>query len=153
MFLHLSVILFTGRGVSASGFGGVCLWVHGGVHPLGRPPSRAPQPRADTPIGRDPSGQTPRQPPLSPETVTAADGMHPTGMHSCCGQITSLALDRSEVRRVNYIREDLTSRPIQSHHLNYRHYLLLRLSIEINLTTTCLSNGQKHPVVTHLALS
>ena len=49
MFLHLSVILFTGGG---------------GVHPP-----------ADTPLPG-------RQPP-PPEMATAADGTHPTGMHSC----------------------------------------------------------------------
>ena len=54
MFLHLSVILFTG--------GGGCL----SRHPLGR------HPRADTPPGRAPA----------PKTATAADGAHPTGMHS-----------------------------------------------------------------------
>ena len=41
---------------------GVC-----GRHPLGRPP-----PRADTPLA-DPH----------PQTATAADGTHLTGMHSC----------------------------------------------------------------------
>ena len=66
MFLHLSVILFTGgRGCLAD------------THPLGRhtPPGRHPQsdtaPWADTP---------PRQ---TRQTATAADGTHPTGMHSC----------------------------------------------------------------------
>ena len=37
-------------------------------------------PRADTPLGQThPPG---RQPPLPMDN--AADGMHPTGMHSCC---------------------------------------------------------------------
>ena len=36
--------------------------VHGGVH---------------TPLGRHPIGQ------IHPETATAGDGTHPTGMHSC----------------------------------------------------------------------
>ena len=54
MFLHLSVILSTG-GVSAP--------VHAGIHP---PPKQTPQ-EADTPQ----------------QTATAADGTHPTGMHSC----------------------------------------------------------------------
>ena len=61
MFLHLSVILFTGGcllrytplvrhgGVSARG---VSASVHAGIH-------------------------------IHPPAVTAADGMHPTGMHSC----------------------------------------------------------------------
>ena len=47
-----------------------------GRHPLGRhPPGRHPHPQADTP-GRPP-GKHPRQ------MTTAADGTHPTGMHSC----------------------------------------------------------------------
>ena len=54
MFLHLSVILSTGEGVSAP--------VHAGIHPLGRHP-----------LGRHPLQQA----------TTAADGTHPTGMHSC----------------------------------------------------------------------
>ena len=47
-----------------------------GRHPLGR---HAP-PWADTPLppGRHPSGQ-----PSPGQTATAADGTHPTGMHSC----------------------------------------------------------------------
>ena len=49
MFLHLSVILFTG-GLSASGSGGVvCLWVHGGCTP-----PRQTSPPADTPLDRLP---------------------------------------------------------------------------------------------------
>ena len=57
MFLHLSVSHSVHGGVSAS--------VHAGIHPLGRhsPP---------------PPGQTPLQ-----QTVTAADGTHPSGMNSC----------------------------------------------------------------------
>ena len=80
MFLHLSVILFMEG----------CLV----DTPLGRhPPTMQTPPSADTPHPQDtplwadtPSGQTPlldrhRHPP--PETATAADGKHPTGMHSC----------------------------------------------------------------------
>ena len=36
-----------------------------------------PSPRAETPLGRHTPGQTP------PKMATAADGTHPTGMHSC----------------------------------------------------------------------
>ena len=55
MFLHLSVILFTG-----------------GAEPP--PPGK----EADTPRTRG------RHPPPRPgEKATAADGTHPTGMHSC----------------------------------------------------------------------
>ena len=108
MFLHLSVILFTGRGVPQHALGQTYSSVHWGRHPLGRhipactgadtprqtypsmhwgrhipactgtdtPPRQTPpSPRADTPQ------QTPLPPP--PGTATAADGMHPTGMHSC----------------------------------------------------------------------
>ena len=55
------------------------------------PPRQTP-PRADTPILGRPPEQTPlpgRHPsppgrhPCLPETATAADGTHPTGMHSC----------------------------------------------------------------------
>ena len=64
--------------------------VRGGVHPVAdTPPGRHP-PRADTPQTNTPSRQTPsqadtplgRHPPR--QTATAADGTHPTGMHSCC---------------------------------------------------------------------
>ena len=74
MFLHLSVILSTGGG----GCIPACTWA---TTPLGRhpppqadtpcPPAR--HPRVDTPSGRHPPQQA----------ATAADGTHPTGMHSC----------------------------------------------------------------------
>ena len=60
MFSQASVILFTG---------GVYPSMHWGRHPV-----------ADAPLGRHPQADTPLQTPL---TATAADGMHPTGMHSC----------------------------------------------------------------------
>ena len=63
MFLHLTVILYTGGGCLPLG--------PGGVHPLGR---HLP------PLGKHPPGHTPHP---HPETATAADGTHPTGMHSC----------------------------------------------------------------------
>ena len=45
-------------------------------------PSLEGHPWLDTlPTGRHPPGQTP-----PPKTVTAMDGVHPTGMHSCLGQ-------------------------------------------------------------------
>ena len=59
MFLHLSVSHSVHRGRSAP--------VHAGIPPW------ADTPRADTPSRAD----TPQQ------TATAADGTHPTGMHSC----------------------------------------------------------------------
>ena len=52
-----------------------------GVHPPGRHP-----PRADTPhAGPSSPRQTPSPwgDPPPPQTATAADGTHPTGMHSC----------------------------------------------------------------------
>ena len=63
MFLHLSVIMSTGGGA-------VWQTPHPGRHPLCRH-----QPPGQTPLSRYP-----------PETATAADGMHPTGMHSCYRQ-------------------------------------------------------------------
>ena len=41
---------------------------------------------ADTPLSRHPPGQTHthRADPTPGQTATAADGTHPTGMHSCC---------------------------------------------------------------------
>ena len=61
MFLHLSVSHSVHRGV------GGCLW---------QKPPQADTSWADTFLGRIPQ-QTP------PETATAADGTHHTGMYSC----------------------------------------------------------------------
>ena len=93
IFLHLSVILFTGGGClplgsgsSASGSGGFCLWVEGGVcllvwggytpghtHTHGQPPSS----RTPLPLKRSPW----THPPV--KMAIEADGTHPTGIHSC----------------------------------------------------------------------
>ena len=55
--------------------------------PLGRHPARQTTPKADTPqVDNTPS-----------ETATAADGTHPTGMHSCY----HLLLDIAEFFRIN----------------------------------------------------
>ena len=71
MFLHLSVILSTGGGVSAS--------VHAGIHtPPWQTPSWADTPQADN--THTPGQTSPRQ--TTPPTVTAADATHPTGIHS-----------------------------------------------------------------------
>ena len=61
MFSQASVILFTERG-----------W-------------QTPPPRADTPLAVTPLTDTPLAdtPAPTPEMATAADGTHPTGMHSC----------------------------------------------------------------------
>ena len=66
MFLHLSVILFTGRGSTWAG-----------------PPWDQVQPPRDQvqPPGPGTPPGTRYTPPL--ETATVADGTHPTGMHSC----------------------------------------------------------------------
>ena len=69
----------------------VCDSVHwgGGVHPPEQTPlSRHPlgkHPQADTPLGGHPPRQanTPSRQTAPPEMATAADGTHPTGMHSC----------------------------------------------------------------------
>ena len=74
-------------------FTSVCHSVHRGClggHPpradtsLGRQPPGQTH-RVDTPLGRQPPGQTPLpgQTLLAQQTATAADGTHPTGMHSC----------------------------------------------------------------------
>ena len=66
MFLHLSVLLFTGV-LSAP--------LHAGIH--------------ESYPYRDPSGYTTHLHQTPPQTGTAADGMHSTGMHSCeCKNIT-----------------------------------------------------------------
>ena len=71
----------------------VCDSVHGGRHPLSRHPLGRQTPHGQTPLGRHPSPgkhpptswQTPprQTPPPRPPTASAADGTHPTGMHSC----------------------------------------------------------------------
>ena len=67
MLLHLSVILSTVVG------GGCLLQYMPGYTPPWEAASRHHPPReADTPRSRHP-----------PQTATAADGTHPTGMHSC----------------------------------------------------------------------
>ena len=85
MFSQASVILFTGRCL-----GDTPLWPPRQTPPLGRPPlGRHPHPRA-TPPGQTPTlnrhtpwTDSPRQMPPPQQMATAADGTHPTGMHSC----------------------------------------------------------------------
>ena len=80
MFLHLSVILFRvggGGGCLPLGPGGVCLWAEG-VSSSGSRGSASGW--GCTHPGRHPLG---RHTPHPRETATAADGTHPTGMHSC----------------------------------------------------------------------
>ena len=84
MFLHLSVILFTGGCVSQ--------------HALGLTTHRQTYPSMHW--GRHPPQQTyPSQPPPG-ETATATDGTHPTGMHLCWEN------DKSS-RRSNYTRLEI----------------------------------------------
>ena len=97
IFLHLSVILFTGGSAS----------VHAGYHiPPKQAPPRTRHPTDQAPPGtRHPLDQAPpqeqappqdqvpppqdqapprtRHTPSRAEMATAADGTHPTGMHSC----------------------------------------------------------------------
>ena len=76
MFLHLSVSHSVHKGgvyVSGSGRVGVCLWVQ--VWGVTSPPG------IDIPLVRHIPFLGRHPPP--PETATAVDGMHPTGMHSC----------------------------------------------------------------------
>ena len=77
MFLHVSVILFTG---------GVCP-----IACWGTPPGADPLPGADSPWEQTPPGS--RHPPgadttpaeyMLRDTGNKRDGMHPTGMQSCC---------------------------------------------------------------------
>ena len=66
---------------SAHRGGGVCLWVwkwRGGLSATGSGRVSAYESR-EYPAGRHSPRQT-----SSLETATAADGTHPTGMHSCC---------------------------------------------------------------------
>ena len=53
-------------------------------------------PQADTPLGQTPPGQ---KPPPPQQTATAADGAHPTGMHSCSFMSRDVIL-REEINTV-----------------------------------------------------
>ena len=90
MFLHLSVILFTGEVCHTPLPWADTPW---GRHPPGQtpgqiPPWADPPHRADTLLGRHPPGQThpsDRHPPAQCMLGYGqqADGTHPTGMQSC----------------------------------------------------------------------
>ena len=84
MFLHLSVILFTG----------------------GR-------------VWQTPPGQVP--PPLPKETATAADGMHPTGMHSCYAFFLVKQKPGAPHPPVFWIRHLDASRSLDKNHINRPH--------------------------------
>ena len=81
MFLHVSVILFTG-GSSAS--------VHAGIYipPGADPLEQTPPPVADLPTGADTPSPRSRHSPLGAVHAgrygQQAGGTHPTGMHTCC---------------------------------------------------------------------
>ena len=87
IFLHLSVILFTGGGVSAS--------VHAGIPhtPWSRHPPEQTHPRgADTPQEQIPPREQTRPPPPREQTHGQwAAGTHPTGMHSCLVSFSGFA--------------------------------------------------------------
>ena len=78
MFLHLSVSHSVHRGCTAPG----------------QPPLVDTPLPADIPLGRQPTL----------ETATAADGMYPTGMHSCC-LLTSLV---THLHLFNFIQQMCT---------------------------------------------
>ena len=84
MFLHVPVILSTGVGVWQTPPPplGRPLWAD---TPLGRhtPTGRHTPRQTPPPLGRYPLGRHPlwEDTPLPPAMATAADGMHPTGMH------------------------------------------------------------------------
>ena len=80
IFLHLSIILFTG---------GVCLSACWDT----TPPDQAQPPKTRHPPG------TRHHPPPGAETATAADGTHPTGMHSCCLYFFSSDTETSYITR------------------------------------------------------
>ena len=70
MFLHMSVILFTGGSAS----------VHAGIPPEADMPQGVDPPGADTPPGsRHPPGAV-----HAGRYGQQAGSMHPTGMHTCC---------------------------------------------------------------------
>ena len=78
-----------------------------------RPQAETP---GQTPLGRHPHGQTPqtgRHPPFRgrhpshQQTATAADGMHPTGMHSCVFLILLLLV---HVMTTGYVSVNLIQR-------------------------------------------
>ena len=104
MFLHLSVILFTGWGVCIPACNGANTpwadtppWADSptGRHPRGRqtPPDRHPTPLDRSPWADNPPGQTtplgrhtPRRTQPTPDTIgygQQVGGTHSTGMHTC----------------------------------------------------------------------
>ena len=75
--------VFTGVCLSTGGVG-VSVSVHAGIHPPGADtlPGADTPPEQTPPRGADTSPRS-RHPPPPRDTATAADGTHPTGMHSC----------------------------------------------------------------------
>ena len=72
MFLHLSVILFTG--------GSVCIW------------SGGPVPWEDTPLGRHPPGQTPTLPGQTPPLPSACWDIHTSPPSACWDTVNKWAV-------------------------------------------------------------
>ena len=81
MFLHVSVILFTGGCLVPGGLllGGACSGEWGCLVPGGGVPGPRGVPAPGGVLGGTP-----------PQTAFAAGGTHPTGMHSCCLRIWSI---------------------------------------------------------------
>ena len=83
MFLHLSVILFTGACVAGSVRGGS---MHGGYHAW-------------------------RISCMAGETDTAADGTHPTGMHSCSLNVVTVFSELSD-RKIVFQKDYSNLQPL-----------------------------------------
>ena len=74
--------------------------VHAGIPPQSRhPPSKHPPGSRHPPQGQTPPWQqTP--PTRTQQTDTAADGTHPTGMHSCSSKMAMIKLSLEEESKV-----------------------------------------------------
>ena len=72
--------------------GGVSASVHAGIHtPIpGQTSPWADTPQADTLPGKTPPGRHPLPVHAGIDMATAADGTHPTGMHSCFSVVIAL---------------------------------------------------------------
>ena len=98
-------VMFSQACVKNSVHGGFS-WLHAGIHtPLGRhPPGQTP------PLGRHPSGKHPRGRHPS-ETANAADGTHPTEMHSCV--LFVIAYSENNIRNQKVLIINIIAPPFQ----------------------------------------
>ena len=103
-YICLSVILLTG---------GVWADTHLGRHPPGRHLSHSRQSPRQTPLlGRHPLTDTaPWADTPATETAAAADGTHPTGMHSCPKKIPLVLMRKSPNFPVKQSPSDMTVLP------------------------------------------